>query len=118
MPLAATLGAEFLRENLGMVTRELRFQARFYLCWSCGLVAIGIVIILVALIVDDRLVAALLGTGGTLVGSVTVFPLATIFATRRKLTILSSYERELSGPAPPEEAVDAVKKFLERQLNE
>ncbi len=118
MASSDSLSSDFLLESLGSMTHELRFQARFYWCWSCGLVAVGATIVVLGLYADSRVVQTLLGTGGSLVGSVTVFPLATIFATRRKLALLSSYLRELSRPSPAQEAMDAVKDFLGQQLKD
>lgn len=100
------------------MAHELRVQTAFYWMFSSGLVVVGVAILFVASRISDHLTSILLQTGSALTGTVTVFPLATIFARRRKLVILTTFEHELSKPNPSSDAIESVRVFMNRQLTD
>jgi len=110
------LDLQFYRAALADLVCEFRFECKAYATWSCIQVLVGVLLVTVATGFADKLSATLLSAGGSLLASVTVFPLATVLSTRRKVKILDRYRQALQSGRPPSEAVAKVKEFVERQL--
>lgn len=104
-------GPRFYRECLSRLTTELRSQERFYLVLSVALPCVGLTVLGVGVAMGQTPV----GLGGSLVGTATVYPLTTMLSTRRKKALLEGYQDELEREPPAEEAVSAVKHFLDSQ---
>ncbi len=103
----------FLRDCLGRMTAELGKQIRFYQVSSGALLCVGIVILLTGLFVLGN---GVFGLGGGFLGATTVFPMATMFTTRRKKVLLDGYADALTRNPPAREVVVAVERFLNSQI--
>ncbi len=112
-PAANPAQLAFYRDCLGRMTAELGSQIRFYSLAGSALFTFGLIILVVgALIVGEPV----LGIGGTLISAITVFPLTTVFSTRKKKVVLDSYEMALQRTPPATDALLAVRRFLDHQL--
>lgn len=106
----------FYRTCLGKLGKELSSQIRFY-SLSCGaLAAVGCLVLAAGLVAFEGTKSVLVSLQGTLIGTVTSFPLTTLLAARRKKALLNGYEDELMKDPPALEALTAVKRFLDQQL--
>jgi hypothetical protein len=111
-----TLDLQFYRAALADLVGQLRVEIIAYAVWSCFQVLAGISLVAVATRFDDKVSTTLLSAGGSLLASVTVFPLATVLSTRRKVRILERYRQALQSPSPPNDAVARVREYVEKQL--
>lgn len=111
-----TLDLQFYRAALADLVGELRVESKAYAMWSCFQVLAGIALVAVATRFDDKVSTTLLSAGGSLLASVTVFPLATVLSSRKKARILERYRQVLQSPSPPNDAVAKVREYVEKQL--
>lgn len=106
----------FYKTCLARITRELSNQIRFYRLASAAVVAAGAAIVALAFAFTEELVKPVVGVGGALVSATSVFPVATLLTTRKKKALLDGYEAELAKTDPARAAVEAVRRFLDRQV--
>lgn len=114
-----TLDLQFLRDALAYLVGELRFESKAYVTLSCVQILVGISLVAVATQFHDKLsTTLLLSAGGSLLASVTVFPLAVVLSNKRKVGILELYRKALQAPSPPNDEVAKVREYIESQLTE
>ena len=111
-----TLDLQFLRDALAYLVGALRFESKAYVTLSCVQTLAGIFLVGVATLFTDNLKAILFSAGGSLLASVTVFPIAVVLANRRKVGILELYSKALQAPSPPNDEVAKVREYVESQL--
>jgi len=115
-PTAEDIG--LYRNCVGRFTSELERDIRFYGLATGMLLGAAAVAFGVALAAMQDMPQLLLGAGALVFASTSPFPAVTMRATRKKKALLDGYVDELCKEKPPRAAVQAVRRFVESQLEE
>lgn len=109
---------DLYRNCVGRFAGELERDIRFYRLATAALVAATLVALALALAATPESTRWLIGAGALVFASTSPLPAVTMRAVRKKKALLDGYADELRKERPARAAVQAVRRFVEGQLQQ
>ncbi|MBI3157950.1 MAG: DUF4062 domain-containing protein [Burkholderiales bacterium] len=109
---------DLYRNCVGRFAGELERDIRFYRLATAALVAATLAALALALAATPESTRWLVGAGALVFASTSPLPAVTMRAVRKKKALLDGYADELRKERPARAAVQAVRRFVEGQLQQ